>query len=148
MSSFLPSPGVFERLGDAREKPRDKARETLVIIGGFAFRSSPSSSKLGNGKGSEPPIVIFERFLKDHGLSSKVWRVREQVRVVSMELQELTHVLLLVNFGARKHPSGSSYLPHPIIPFAFGGRVGRHRWQRSRMCDPFDHRTFHGSRRH
>lgn len=81
MGSFLPSPGVFERLGDAREKARDKARETLVIIGGFAFRSSLSTSKLGNGKGPEPPIVIFERFLRDSGLSSKVWRVREQVRV-------------------------------------------------------------------
>ena len=80
MSSFLPSPGVFERLGDAREKAREKARETLVIIGGFAFRSSPSASKLGNAKGPEPPIAIFERFLRDSGLSSKVWRVREQVK--------------------------------------------------------------------
>lgn len=81
MSAFLPSPGVFERLGDARSKARDKARETLVTIGGFAFRSSPSISKLGNGKGPEPPIIIFERFLRDNGLSSKVWRVREQARV-------------------------------------------------------------------
>lgn len=80
MSSFLPSPGVFERLGDAREKAREKARETLVIIGGFAFRSSPSTSKLGGGKGPEPPIAIFERFLRENGFSSKVWRVREQVR--------------------------------------------------------------------
>lgn len=85
MSSFLPTPGVFERLGDARERPRDKARETLVIIGGFAFRSSPSLSKV-NGKGPEPPIVVFERFLRDSGLSSKVWRVREQVRVFAVSI--------------------------------------------------------------
>jgi len=79
MNAFCPSPGVFERLGDAREKARDRARETLVIIGGFAFRSSPSGSRLGAGKGPESPLAMFERFLKDTGLSSKVWRVREQV---------------------------------------------------------------------
>ncbi|KAF8138205.1 clasp N terminal-domain-containing protein [Boletus edulis] len=91
MSSFLPSPGVIERLGDAREKPREKARETLVIIGGLAFRSSPPSSKLGNGKGHEPPIVNFERFLRDNGLSSKVWRVREQSILVLVNIRRAHH---------------------------------------------------------
>ncbi|KAG9317226.1 clasp N terminal-domain-containing protein [Chiua virens] len=91
MSSFLPAPGVFERLGDARDRARDKARETLVIIGGFAFRSSQPTSKSGHGKGPEPPIAIFERFLKDHGLSNKVWRVREQSILVLVNIRRAHH---------------------------------------------------------
>lgn len=148
MSSFLPSPGVIERLGDTREKARERARETLAIIGGFAFRCSPPTSKLGSGKGAEPPIVYFERFLRDSGLSSKVWRVREQVRVPFLCSQQLANGFLLVNLGTGEYPSDSSYLPHQTIPLTFGGRAGRHRWECSRVRDPFDHRAFHGSRCH
>lgn len=32
------------------------------------------------GKGTEPPVAMFERFLREGGLASKVWKVREQVR--------------------------------------------------------------------
>ncbi|KIJ70299.1 hypothetical protein HYDPIDRAFT_78420 [Hydnomerulius pinastri MD-312] len=91
INAFLPSPGVFERLGDAREKARDKARETLVIIGGLAFRSSPSASKIGGGKGPEPPIAMFERFLRDNGFTSKVWRVREQSILILVNIRRAHH---------------------------------------------------------
>ena len=80
--AFLPTGGVIDRLGDNREKTREKARETLVILGGLAYRaggSSVISSKSRDGKGPESPIMIFERFLKEGGLGSKVWRTREQV---------------------------------------------------------------------
>ncbi|KAI6134906.1 clasp N terminal-domain-containing protein [Pisolithus croceorrhizus] len=87
MNAFLPSPGVFERLGDAREKSREKARETLVMIGGFAFRCSPSGSRLVTLKHTETPIAMFERLLKENGLSSKVWRVREQAILVLVHLR-------------------------------------------------------------
>ncbi|KIL00373.1 hypothetical protein PAXRUDRAFT_252915 [Paxillus rubicundulus Ve08.2h10] len=92
MTAFLPSPGVFERLGDAREKARDKARETLVIIGGFAFRSSPSTSKHASGKSLEPPLAMFERFLRDNGFSSKVWRVREQSILILVNIRRVHHL--------------------------------------------------------
>lgn len=98
MSAFLPSPGVIERLGDSREKARDKARETLVMIGGFAFRCSPSGSRLVTLKTAEAPIAMFERLLKENGLSSKVWRVREQAILV------LAHI-------RRSHPN------FPIRPY-------------------------------
>jgi len=80
LPSFLQTGGVIDRLGD-KERAQIKARETLVLLGGHAFRfggSNNTASKLG--KGVEPPIAIFERFLKEGGLASKVWRVREQVR--------------------------------------------------------------------
>lgn len=83
LTSFLPLGGLVERLGD-KEKAQAKARETLVILGGFAFRSgatSAMSARAREGKGPETPIMIFERFLKEGGLASKVWKVREQVRL-------------------------------------------------------------------
>jgi CLIP-associating protein 1/2 len=79
MNALLPAPGVLERLGDSRDKARDKARETLVILGGLAFRAPSSVSKMKDTKGQEPPLAIFERFFRDSGLRSKVARVREQV---------------------------------------------------------------------
>jgi hypothetical protein len=78
MASFLPAGGVIDRLGD-KERAQLKARDTLVLLGGFAFRSGSSSAK--TGKGVETPIAIFERLLKEGGLASKVWKVREQVHV-------------------------------------------------------------------
>ena len=69
---------MIDRLGD-KERAQLKARDTLVLLGGFAFRSGSSSAKAG--KGVETPIAIFERFLKEGGLTSKVWKVREQVHL-------------------------------------------------------------------
>ncbi|KAK7061538.1 clasp N terminal-domain-containing protein [Favolaschia claudopus] len=81
--AFLPPGGLIERLGD-KERVQVKARETLVILGGFAFRSGGStgsamSNKSTNAKGPETPLMIFERHLRENGLASKVWKVREQV---------------------------------------------------------------------
>lgn len=79
--ALLPAGGVIDRLGDNREKSRDKARETLVILGGMAFRSGGGSTlgRSREAKGPETPMMIFERHLKELGFVSKVWRVREQV---------------------------------------------------------------------
>lgn len=79
LTSFLQPGGVIDRLGD-KERAQTKARDTLVILGGYAFRyggGSAVSSK--SGKAVETPIAVFERFLKEGGLASKVWKVREQV---------------------------------------------------------------------
>jgi CLIP-associating protein 1/2 len=81
--AFLTPGGLFERLGDNREKPRDKARESLVLLGGYAFKlggGSAFASKSTSSKGPETPLAIFERFVKESGFGSKVWRIREQVR--------------------------------------------------------------------
>jgi len=84
LSAFLPSGGIIERLGDSREKSREKAREALVLLGGFAFRSGGTSAMMNRsreGKGPETPVQIFEKYFRELGLASKVWRVREQVRL-------------------------------------------------------------------
>lgn len=80
--AFLPVGGVLDRLGDNREKAREKARETLVVLGGLAFRGGGTSSISSKSKAGETPLMLFERFLREGGLSSKVWRVREQVRTI------------------------------------------------------------------
>jgi CLIP-associating protein 1/2 len=83
LTAFLTPGGLFERLGDNREKPRDKARESLVLLGGYAFKfagGSAFASKSTSSKGPETPLATFERFMKESGFGSKVWRIREQVR--------------------------------------------------------------------
>ena len=85
LAAFLTPGGLFERLGDNREKPREKARESLVLLGGYAFKLSGGSafaSKSASSKGPETPLATFERFMKDSGFGSKVWRIREQVRYI------------------------------------------------------------------
>lgn len=126
--AFLPSPGIFERLGDAREKARDKAREALVSIGGFAFRSSPSGSRLGTGKGPESSSAMFERQLRDTGLSNKVWRVREQVSLLSYASDNPSDSLLSVHLHSRAHPSGPSLISHSAIFIVASGCARRYRW--------------------
>lgn len=83
LSAFLPAGGVIDRLGD-KEKAQIKARETLVVLGGLAFRTGGSStmSSKSRDKGPETPMMIFERFIREGGLGSKVWKVREQVRLL------------------------------------------------------------------
>ncbi|KAI9067582.1 hypothetical protein FKP32DRAFT_1588408 [Trametes sanguinea] len=91
--------GVIDRLGDSKEKPRDKARETLVVMGGFAFRcGGPGASTLRSsrdGKGPETPMQLFERFLKEGGLASKVWRVREQSILTLVHIRRTHHMFPL-----------------------------------------------------
>ncbi|CDO74043.1 hypothetical protein BN946_scf185043.g93 [Trametes cinnabarina] len=91
--------GVIDRLGDSKEKARDKARETLVVMGGFAFRcGSPGTSVMKSsrdGKGPETPLQLFERFLKEGGLASKVWRVREQSILVLVHIRRTHHMFPL-----------------------------------------------------
>ncbi|KAF9057392.1 clasp N terminal-domain-containing protein [Panaeolus papilionaceus] len=78
LNAFLPPGGVIDRLGD-KERAQVKARDALVILAGFALRASPTSAIPSKGaKNVETPLALFERFLKENGLASKVWKVREQ----------------------------------------------------------------------
>ncbi|KIP12816.1 hypothetical protein PHLGIDRAFT_97512 [Phlebiopsis gigantea 11061_1 CR5-6] len=100
LNAFLPPGGVLDRLGDSRDRAREKARETLVLLGGYAFRSSPASAaaKAREGKGPEPPLAIFERHFKEHGLGSRVWRVREQALLALCEVRRAHHLFPLRPF--------------------------------------------------
>ncbi|KAG6886066.1 hypothetical protein C0993_004056 [Termitomyces sp. T159_Od127] len=91
-NTFLPAGGVIDRLGD-KEKAQLKARESLVIMGGLAFRTGSGSamtSKLKD-KGIETPLAIFERFLRDGGLASKIWKVREQSILTLVHIRRAHH---------------------------------------------------------
>jgi len=79
--AFLPTGGIIDRLGDARERSREKARESLAILGGLAFRAGGGSALAASksGKTQETAMQMFERHLKELGFASKAWRVREQV---------------------------------------------------------------------
>ncbi|KAJ7068076.1 clasp N terminal-domain-containing protein [Mycena amicta] len=88
--AFLPAGGLIERLGD-KERAQVKAREALIILGGFAFRSGASSSIASNlskgAKGPETPLMIFERHLRELGFASKVWKVREQALLALVHIR-------------------------------------------------------------
>ncbi|KAL0949584.1 hypothetical protein HGRIS_009633 [Hohenbuehelia grisea] len=93
LTAFLPSGGLVDRLGD-KERVQQKAREALVLLGGLAFRSGPSnpnSVKARDGK-VETPLMIFERCLKEGGLKSKVWKVREQSILTLVHIRRAHHI--------------------------------------------------------
>ncbi|KAG7097228.1 hypothetical protein E1B28_004599 [Marasmius oreades] len=94
LSALLPPGGLFDRLGD-KEKAQLKARETLVVLGGLTFRApgqSTLSTSSRGGKGVETPLAIFERFLREAGLSSKVWKVREQSILTLVHIRRQCHM--------------------------------------------------------
>ncbi|KAI1792902.1 clasp N terminal-domain-containing protein [Ganoderma leucocontextum] len=100
--------GVVDRLGDNRERAREMARETLVVLGSFAFRAgggtgSQLMSRSRDGKGPETPLQLFERFLREGGLTSKVWRVREQAILTLVHVRRNHHLFPL-----------RPYLPHLV----------------------------------
>ncbi|KAJ4472277.1 clasp N terminal-domain-containing protein [Lentinula aciculospora] len=99
LNAFLPTGGLFERLGD-KEKAQMKAREAIVILGGFAFRAPGStmatmSTGSRSGKGTETPLAVFERFLREIGLSSKVWKAREQSVLTLVHIRRQNHMFPL-----------------------------------------------------
>jgi len=140
INALLPPGGLLDRLGD-REKAQQKARETLVVLGGLAFRApgqSTLSTSTRSGKGLEPPLAMFERFLRENGISSKVWKVREQVREpVSKEddLGDLNHVefrwRLTVNSRPRSHSQTIPHVSYSAISSATRGVLRGHRRPRS-----------------
>jgi CLIP-associating protein 1/2 len=95
--AFLPSGGILDRLGDSRDRAREKARESLALLGGYSFRCSSASSsmKARDGKGPETPLMIFEKFFKELGLGSKVWRVKEQALVTLAQIRRTHHLFPL-----------------------------------------------------
>lgn len=80
--AFLPTGGLLDRLGEQREKSRELARSALVALASVAFLSSPGGKPRDVPKGHESPLSILEKHVKELGLASKVFRVREQVRVL------------------------------------------------------------------
>ncbi|KAF9534422.1 clasp N terminal-domain-containing protein [Crepidotus variabilis] len=90
--AFLPTGGIVDRLGD-KEKAQAKARETLVLIGGYAFRAGGGSTIANKlGKEQETPLAIFERIVKEVGLASKVWKVREQCILTLVHIRRSHHL--------------------------------------------------------
>ncbi|KAG6880057.1 hypothetical protein C0992_006869 [Termitomyces sp. T32_za158] len=62
-------------------------------MGGLAFRTgsgSAMSSRLRD-KGPEMPLAMFERFLRDGGLASKIWKVREQSILTLVHIRRAHH---------------------------------------------------------
>ncbi|KAI0269241.1 clasp N terminal-domain-containing protein [Gloeopeniophorella convolvens] len=94
LMAFLPAGGIIDRLGDSRERSREKARESLVILGGHAFRAGGGSTLTASksGKTQDTPLQIFERSLKEGGLTSKVWRVREQSVLTLVDIRRAHHL--------------------------------------------------------
>ncbi|KAH9179965.1 clasp N terminal-domain-containing protein [Lactarius sanguifluus] len=91
---FLPTGGIIDRLGDARERTREKARESLVILGGLAFRAGGGSTLAASksGKTQETALQMFERLLKEIGLASKAWRIREQSILTLVDIRRAHHL--------------------------------------------------------
>ncbi|KAF8520121.1 clasp N terminal-domain-containing protein [Gautieria morchelliformis] len=90
LNAFLPSGGIIERLGDNREKAREKAKEALLAIGTVVFTAAPPPANSFRGKeakGAEAPFQIYERCLREQGLASKSWRVREQSILTLVQLR-------------------------------------------------------------
>ncbi|KAG8885181.1 suppressor of tub2 mutation [Tulasnella sp. 331] len=88
--AFLPSGGVLDRLGDQREKARDAAREAFVAIAGVAYECSPNTGSRIKDKAHEPPLAIVEKHVKELGLASKSFRIREQT-ILSLVSLRRTH---------------------------------------------------------
>ncbi|CUA77554.1 Protein STU1 [Coccidioides immitis RS] [Rhizoctonia solani] len=81
--SFLPSGGVFDRLGDARDRARDAAKGAIVSMASLTIPHaglSQSGSYRGKDahRGQETPMTIFEKAFRENGFGNKVARVREQ----------------------------------------------------------------------
>ncbi|KDN42930.1 hypothetical protein RSAG8_06456, partial [Rhizoctonia solani AG-8 WAC10335] len=81
--SFLPSGGVFDRLGDVRDRARDAAKAAIVSMARLAVpHGSLTQSASFRGKdmhrGQETPMMIFEKAFRENGFGNKVARVREQ----------------------------------------------------------------------
>ncbi|CAE7123154.1 unnamed protein product [Rhizoctonia solani] len=82
-TSFLPSGGVFDRLGDVRDRARDAAKAAIVSMASLAVpHGSLTQSASFRGKdshrGQETPMMIFEKAFRENGFGNKVARVREQ----------------------------------------------------------------------
>ena len=79
--AFLPTGGIINCLGDAQEKSCKKAHKSLAILGRLTFRVGGGSTLTASksGKMQETAMQMFERLLKEIRLTSKAWRVCEQV---------------------------------------------------------------------
>lgn len=70
---------VNEKLGDQKERIREAARTALIELGNAAYSiSSGNTMTSSKGKETETPLGIFERAIREGGLTAKMARVREQ----------------------------------------------------------------------
>ncbi len=133
LTAFLPAGGLIERLGD-KEKAQTKAREALVILGGFAYRAggtSMMSTGSRGAKGPETPLAMFERFLRENGLASKVWKVREQVYCPLYATETCSLISPLVDSYSRPHSPKLPYIPYPALFIPPCRQSRRHRCSRT-----------------
>jgi hypothetical protein len=117
--AFVPAGGVIDRLGDAREKPRDKARDILVRLSSMCFKAcgtiqATAAKGKDASKAAETPLAVLERHLREVGLMNKLWRVREQASHC-----HVFYSLLICEAEyprACTYPTALSYVSHPTIP--------------------------------
>lgn len=82
LAALLPPGGLFERLAAHQDRLKEKARETLVILGGYSCRAGAGTGSLSRKDvkgGAETPLAVFEKHFREIGFASKAWRTREQV---------------------------------------------------------------------
>ncbi|XP_006459874.1 hypothetical protein AGABI2DRAFT_184378 [Agaricus bisporus var. bisporus H97] len=83
-------PLVIDRLSD-KDRVQIKAREFISRLGAYSFKSGSSGlapTRSRDGKGPETPNMVFERLLKELGLASKVWKIREQSILVLVSIRK------------------------------------------------------------
>jgi hypothetical protein len=90
LNAYLPAGGIFDRLGD-REKPQTKARELLVLLGGVSFLAGNSGQVpfKSRDKSMETPLSIYERSMKELGLGSRAWKIREQALLILVQVRRI-----------------------------------------------------------
>ncbi|EJD53867.1 hypothetical protein AURDEDRAFT_133525 [Auricularia subglabra TFB-10046 SS5] len=92
LTAFLASGGVLDRLGDARDKARERARDALVAIASVIFKHGgqpvPPAAAARLQKAPETPLAMFERFVREGAFAHKAWRVREQMILALVQIRK------------------------------------------------------------
>ncbi|CDZ97991.1 CLASP N-terminal domain [Phaffia rhodozyma] len=79
LHAFLPTGnGVIDRLAEPRERLRELARESLVILGETSALTSKSLAGSAAGKEEITVLNLWEKAMREQGLSSKNVRIKEQ----------------------------------------------------------------------
>jgi len=83
VNAFLAPGGIFDRMGESRDKIRDAARQAFVSIATVVHKHGGQSVSPAAAarlvKTQETPMAILERFVREVAFASKTARVREQV---------------------------------------------------------------------
>ncbi|EJT97660.1 hypothetical protein DACRYDRAFT_119320 [Dacryopinax primogenitus] len=91
--------GLLERMGDARERTREGARQAVEALCErcLAFGLGGMKGKGGGGSRGDPENVgaLFEKYLKEGGFGSKVARTREQCLLLLVAVRKVQRSLPL-----------------------------------------------------